>query len=95
MRLPGWLNYNHRLLVYPEKGGATLNPRVAGGTTHSLYGNQQVSLTTEKKRGLSYEREKEAQPPSHPPHTASFLFYPVGVAAATTVMEQKMCKRRR
>ena len=49
----------------PRERGQISAPVWQGGTSHRcLYGNQQVSLTTEKKWGLSYEREKEGQPPS-------------------------------
>ena len=75
--------------LFTQGEGANLSPSVAGGNfPQCLYGNQQVSLTTEKKWGLSYKREKEGQPPLHP-HLPLAFFFPVGVAAATAVTERK------
>lgn len=59
--------------------------------TQRLYGNQQVPLADEKKRGLSYEREKQGPTPlfilltlPFPLHPSVF-FFPVAVVAPTPV----------
>lgn len=53
--------------------------------TQRLYGNQQVPLADEKKRGLSYEREKQGPSPLFNLLPPIFFPFPVVVAAPTPV----------